>query len=229
MKLKAFGKRTHNILFHTHTVAGIVISFALFVIFFAGAFALFRGELHRWENPDARYETPINIDLDRVLRAVISDVPSFDISKRVNFVVPSEYEGDYKILGFVNEGEGRPVRKGWLINSKTYDVRLNELKERGIGEALYRLHYFGPIPVIGLYLSGLTALFFLFASVTGVLVHWKSMVDKFYAFLGEGSWKKIWKNAHTTLDLIGLPFQLVYAVTGALLGLSTLLLIPALF
>jgi len=48
MKLKALQPRLYNILFHTHTVSGIVISFALFVIFYAGAFSLFRDELYRW-------------------------------------------------------------------------------------------------------------------------------------------------------------------------------------
>ena len=31
MKLKGLGNRAYNVLFHTHTVTGIVISFALFV------------------------------------------------------------------------------------------------------------------------------------------------------------------------------------------------------
>ncbi|MEM1220431.1 MAG: PepSY-associated TM helix domain-containing protein, partial [Bacteroidota bacterium] len=96
-----------------------------------------------------------------------------------------------------------------------------------VGNTLYRLHYFGQIPVVGLYLSGLTALFFLFATVTGVIVHWRNIVDKFYAFTVKPSWKQIWTNAHTVLGMIGLPFQIVYAVTGAFYGILILLLIPS--
>ena len=33
------GNRIYNILFHTHTVSGIVISVALYVIFFTGSFS----------------------------------------------------------------------------------------------------------------------------------------------------------------------------------------------
>ena len=50
MKLKGLGNRAYNVMFHTHTVAGIVISFALFVIFYAGAFSLFRHDVAQWEN-----------------------------------------------------------------------------------------------------------------------------------------------------------------------------------
>ena len=47
--------RNYNVFFNTHTVSGIVISIALYVIFFAGAFALFKGEIQIWEegkNPE---------------------------------------------------------------------------------------------------------------------------------------------------------------------------------
>ena len=42
-------KRSYNIFLHTHTVSGIVISVALYIIFFAGAFALIKDEITVWE------------------------------------------------------------------------------------------------------------------------------------------------------------------------------------
>jgi uncharacterized iron-regulated membrane protein len=41
--------RIYNILFHTHTISGIFISLALYVIFFAGSFSFFRDEINSWE------------------------------------------------------------------------------------------------------------------------------------------------------------------------------------
>ncbi|WCC44944.1 hypothetical protein PJW08_01285 [Tenacibaculum finnmarkense] len=38
-------KRNYNVFFNTHTVSGIVISVALYVIFFAGAFSFFKEEI----------------------------------------------------------------------------------------------------------------------------------------------------------------------------------------
>ena len=43
------GNRIYNILFHTHTVSGIVISVALYIIFFTGSFSFFRDEIANWQ------------------------------------------------------------------------------------------------------------------------------------------------------------------------------------
>ncbi|MEM9673917.1 MAG: PepSY-associated TM helix domain-containing protein, partial [Bacteroidota bacterium] len=98
-----------------------------------------------------------------------------------------------------------------------------------LSNTIYYLHYFRQIPVIGLYLSGFVGLFFLFAIITGLLIHWRNLLTKFYAFVKEGKWKVIWTNAHTVLGVIGLPFQLIYAITGAFFGLLSLILLPTVF
>ena len=41
-------RRLHNVFFNTHTISGIVISVALYVIFLAGAFALFQNNINNW-------------------------------------------------------------------------------------------------------------------------------------------------------------------------------------
>lgn len=69
-KLKGLGNRAYNVMFHTHTVAGIVISFALFIIFYAGAFSLFRHEITQWENPNARYEIQSDFDYEKAIKKI---------------------------------------------------------------------------------------------------------------------------------------------------------------
>ncbi|MEM7110275.1 MAG: PepSY-associated TM helix domain-containing protein, partial [Bacteroidota bacterium] len=109
------------------------------------------------------------------------------------------------------------------------DMRIQDVKDplTTVNNTIYYLHYFRQIPVIGIYLAGFVALFFLFAIVTGLLIHWQNLLTKFYAFIKEGKWKTIWTNAHTVLGVIGLPFQLIYAITGAFFGLLILILLPA--
>lgn len=113
------------------------------------------------------------------------------------------------------------------VSSEDYSVQDMNNPLTTIGDTIYYLHYFRHIPVIGIYLSGFVALFFFFAIVTGVLIHWRNLLTKFYAFIKEGKWKTIWTNAHTVLGVIGLPFQLIYAVTGAFFGLLTFILLPS--
>lgn len=84
------------------------------------------------------------------------------------------------------------------------------------------LHFFYQLGRIGYYISGAVALFFLFAIVTGVIVHWKKIISNFYVFRPLAKLKTIWTDAHTVLGMIGIPFQFVYALTVALFGLGIL-------
>ncbi|MEP5615773.1 MAG: PepSY-associated TM helix domain-containing protein, partial [Flavobacteriaceae bacterium] len=96
-----------------------------------------------------------------------------------------------------------------------------------LGEFLYRLHFLDQIPYpYGRYLAGFVAFFFLFAIITGVLVHWKKIVSNFYVFRPWAKIKTIWTDAHTALGLIGFPFQFVYAVTGSFFLLKGILILP---
>ncbi|MEM6967326.1 MAG: PepSY-associated TM helix domain-containing protein, partial [Bacteroidota bacterium] len=231
MRLKGLPERAYNILFHTHTVAGIAISFGLFIIFYAGAFSIFRDEIYRWENPNARIEVVEAIDLDRVIATVKANNENFVEQSQFTIRTPDEYSPFVRFFGseYRDETKERTKRFSALLNpNEDYEYRHLAKPETTLGNTLYRLHYFGQIP-LGIYISGFVALFFLFASITGIVIHWRNLVTKFYAFTVRGKWRQIWTNAHTVLGVIGLPFQIMYAVTGALFGLLILLLIPSAF
>lgn len=70
------------------------------------------------------------------------------------------------------------------------------------------------------------AFFFLFAVITGVIVHWKKIVQSFYVFRPQGRWKTIWTDAHVALGMIGLPYQFMFAVTGAYLIVGYTFMLP---
>ncbi len=232
MKLKALKTRLYNVMFHTHTVSGIVISFALFVCFYAGAVALFMDELYQWENPEARIEmvNPANIDYDKVINIVEENTEVFDKSMTFGITPPSKTNPLITLYGRGENKKGVIERFTTVLHPSTYEILSNGSEANThMASTIYELHYFYQIPVIGVYLSGFVAFFFLFAIFTGLLTHWKNIINKFYAFTSEGKWKQIWTNGHVSLGFIALPFQLIYAVTGALLGLSILLLAPSAF
>ncbi len=232
MKLKALKPRAHNIMFHTHTVSGIVISAALFICFYAGAVALFMDELYQWENPEARMETvdPASVDYDQVYETIKSTLPDFDESGTFGMVPPNKKNPLIEFYGGTKDAVGTVQRFHSTINPVTYELLSDGTEEKThMARTIYELHYFEQIPVVGIYLSGLVAFFFLFAIITGLATHWKNIINKFFAFTAKGKWKQIWTNSHVSLGFITLPFQLIYAVTGALLGLSILLLAPSAF
>lgn len=226
MKLKPFNKRLHNIFFHTHTVAGIVISFALYIVFFAGAFALFMDEGYRWENPEARYETPATVDIDRAFKNVKALFPNMDKLNNISVVMPTPHNPELRIYANAFKEDSTMTRVSGLVNTQTYEATSFKEQKTHMIETLYHLHFFDQIPY-GIYIAGFTALFFLFAIITGLLIHWEDIVEKFYMLRTKSGWKNLWKDTHTTLSLIGLPFQIIYGVTGSLLGLSILFLAPS--
>ncbi|MDQ1087113.1 PepSY domain-containing protein [Siphonobacter sp. SORGH_AS_1065] len=227
MKLNGLGNRTYNIVFHTHTVSGIVISVALYIIFFAGAFTLFRDEFYQWENPSARIPMAKSMDYDGVIHQIKQLHPNFEESKRIRIILPTEEKPLLSILGTLAKPKGQSEFVGFLYNPVTRQLQSTDSPPTTVGETLFRLHYLDQVPYAGRWIAGLVALFFLFASVTGVLIHWRNILTKFYGFSLKGSPKQLWTNAHTVFGLIGLPFQLMYAITGAFYLLLILILVPA--
>lgn len=231
-------KRLYNTFFNTHTVSGIVISVALFVCFLAGAFALFQEDINKWEATTKA--TEITVDYHKVL-ATLKNV-GYTMEGRTFFMQKMDNPTPFVMV------ISRPVRStsntkllktnnnlnpnGFIsvkIDTKTYRIIDRESAEpkNHLGTFLYHLHYFDQIPKIGMYLAGLISLFFLFAIVTGTIIHWKKISTNFFTFRLKASLKNLWTDAHVALGIIGLPFQFMYAITGTLLGLSILVLLPS--
>jgi len=221
--------RHYNIYFHTHTVSGIVISVVLFVIFFAGSFSFFRDEIINWERSESTAITrEIQLDYNKALKNLDKEYVlhgrNITISKpSVENRVAVYMEGTKDTLAPAKQKEGTFF---YLDNKKFKSYTYEE--SYSLGEFLYRLHFLAQIPYpVGYYLSGFVALFFLFAIITGVLLHWKKIVSNFYVFRPKEKLKTLWTDAHTALGVIGLPFQFVYAVTGAFFMIKLLIVAPA--
>ena len=221
--------RHYNIYFHTHTVSGIVISVVLFVIFFAGSFSFFRDEIINWERSESTAITrEIQLDYNKALKNLDKEYVlhgrNITISKpAVENRVAVYMEGTKDTLAPAKQKEGSFF---YLDNKKFKSFTYEE--SYSLGEFLYRLHFLAQIPYpVGYYLSGFTALFFLFAIITGLLLHWNKIVSNFYMFRPKEKLKTLWTDAHTALGMIGLPFQFVYAVTGAFFMIKLLIVAPA--
>lgn len=220
-------KRWYNVFFHLHTVSGIVVSIALFIMFFAGGISMFKDEIEVWERGTSFSAITDQVDFDKIYKDVekkynltgrgvnfnlSSTVPEVNVyvdHSHLQDATPEDLETHYFSLD--------------LTNYTTKDYQANY----SFSEFIYRLHFLSQIPYIGTYLAGLVSLFFLFAIITGVYIHWDKIIKNIVLFRPKASWKAIWTDAHAVLGTIGLPFQFMFAVTGAFFCLSTLVLIPA--
>lgn len=227
--------RIYNILFHTHTISGIIISVALYVIFFAGSFSFFRDEIVSWERNESISEgwKLEEMDLDLILDTLEArkGIARTDVSfnqyydePRFNVSISAPKDAEAKAE------EGRGSRSDFfymnLNDLNTYDYQASY----SLGEFLYRLHFFAQLNFYGrsgYLLAGIIAFFFLFAVITGVTVHWKKIISNFFIFRPNNSIKNLWTDAHTALGIIGLPYQFIFALTGVYLIVGVTVMSPA--
>jgi uncharacterized iron-regulated membrane protein len=129
-----------------------------------------------------------------------------------------------------DQGDGKYLYQDFLTN-KAGDYASNY----DIGEFLYRLHFLAqlnevPIRVgiipFGYLVAGITAFLFLFALITGLLLHWDKMVSNFFIYRPFSKWKTVWTDMHTGLGVIGFPYQFMFAVSGIILIINTVLITP---
>lgn len=218
--------RNYNIFFHLHTVSGITITVGLFIIFFGGAFTLFRQEIGEWENGTYKQANvtslqPEKVDYNRIMDSIEKNVPSL---YGRNVYVYSEGTSDKQSVYISESVDPNADSLGKIsyeyeVNPKNYDFMSHE-SSFSFGELLYLLHFYYQLDRIGYYISGLVALFFFLAIVTGILVHWNKIRSNFFVFRPKQKLKTVWTDAHTALGVIGLPFQFIYALTGCMFGLG---------
>ncbi len=227
--------RDYNVFFNTHTVSGIVISIGLYVIFFAGAFALFMESIDHWESNEKPHGLKL-LDYDKAIAQITAegyDMHGRDLSiyyhdGQVNVYSAALADTTLKKseLGLLTEAEARG-RINLHLNEETYQKSTTRtISQKTLGSFLYDLHFFDQIPTFGFYLAGLVSVFFLFTILTGVIVHWKKIVSNFFTFRLKASIKNLWTDSHTALGVIGLPFQIMYAITGSIFCLLVAISVP---
>ncbi len=120
----------------------------------------------------------------------------------------------------------------------TYDLATKKPSDYSdgytMGEFLYRLHFLAPLNQIGINigrpfgytLAGLISFIFLFALISGLMLHWDKIKSNFFVFRPGNKWKTVWTDMHTALGVIGFPYQFMYALTGIVLIVNSVLIIP---
>lgn len=201
--------------FGLHAWAGVLGGLVLYVMFVAGALTLFHEPLEAWEEPLAQRpaEEPRGFQaaLDRSLAATGS------VPDELWLFPPRGDRGEPRIA-YLEDGEWRSP---WVDRERG----LVHERER-LAHFTYALHYLWH-DVTGRWLytaAGILAVLFLLVLVTGVLVHVKDLARQLHQFRVERSRRVLWSDMHKVLGVMGLPFQLAYAYTGAFLVLSPLLL-----
>ncbi|CAD5108120.1 PepSY-associated TM helix domain-containing protein [Zestomonas carbonaria] len=187
-----------------HTWGGLLPSWLLYVIIFAGTLACFDKELERWMRPALHVPTDSSMTADDVrdwLRQNVSDeLHAFWTH------APTEREPYWRL--------GWEVDKTEEIHNAAFDPATKApMPETVGGRFFFTLHYNLHGGMIGMYIVGLAGMFMLAALVSGVIIHRRIFKD-FFTLRPNANGQRAWLDAHNLFGVVGFPFHLVLAYTG---------------
>ncbi|WP_437675086.1 PepSY-associated TM helix domain-containing protein [Sorangium sp. So ce131] len=211
---KKLSRHAFTTFWDVHAWTGVIGGLLLYVMFLSGGIALFRDQLAVWEEPIAQQRSAaaqggLEDALDRGLAAAGA------APEQLWFYPPKDGLGAAKLRYYAEGAETSAwIHEGLVpererLSSFLFD--LHYLWHKATGEWLY-------------YLAGSLSVALLLALATGVLIHLKDIVRQFHQFRPEKTRRVLWSDMHKVLGVMGLPFQVMYAYTGAFLVFGGLLL-----
>lgn len=212
--------RNYNIYFHTHTISGIIITAVLYVIFFAGSLSFFKYEISAWQkNEPNDIEAKRSLNYNRLIDSVSKDYNLY--GRNISFYSsPQTAKINVRVSSSKDTIHDKERGGFFYLDPKTFKTT-DYRASYDLGEFLYRLHFLAQVNQIaklgfplGYYIAGFVSFVFLFALITGILVHWKKIVSNFFTFRPWEKLKTVWTDLHTALGVITFPFLFVFAVTG---------------
>jgi uncharacterized iron-regulated membrane protein len=206
--------RTYQIFWDAHAWAGVVASLLLYVMFFMGAFALFYPEIDVWAEPGPA-APPV------LARPRLS--PLLEQLAREHGVAGAERV----VFKPERSGLSAYISKPGELTEFRYVAASGRLEpaRSGLGSFLYSMHYLGPIPY-GIWVAGFASMALFMALVSGLFIHIKDLSRQWFQFRPEQLVRTWTSDLHKVLGVFGLPYQLLYAWTGAVLCLGYLVVEP---
>ncbi|WP_240147841.1 PepSY-associated TM helix domain-containing protein [Luteibacter yeojuensis] len=201
-----------------HTWTGLLAGFALFIAFYAGALTMFHEQIDTWAMPRAAMA---RADTMERAHAMLADIVAKHPAARTQIGVtyPADHPS-HEVAAYWMEKDGS--WKTQALGDST--PRDSEDHEHGLADFVYELHYDLGIPVVGIYLMGVVSVIYGLALLTGLLIHLPNLVRELFALRPGNNLKRLWQDAHNVIGILSLPFHIVFAITGALLCLTLVLL-----
>lgn len=202
-----------------HSALGIAFAALIYVVCLTGTLAVFLHELNRWEQPEAPVvASPLSPEAaNALLQATYAKAVAAGAAHDVFIMGPSPVQS--RVLGNFHDHE-QGIEGDWIGDANGNLVVAHHAPwATFVGDLHMHLH----LPrTWGLFLVGLTGVTLLSSLISGLLSHPRLFKDAFALRWG-GSRHLEQADLHNRLGVWGLPFHVVVSTTGALLGLSTLI------
>jgi len=193
-----------------HSVLGLSMAALLYIVTLSGVIAVFDHELQRWEQPGAPEMTRIapgavQDAAEAVLAAPDPATEHFFVNLPTADLPRTVITTDRR--AFFLDREGNPAGR----------------EAHPWTQFLLDLHYYLHLPeTAGLTLVGMTGVVFLALAVSGLLAHPRLFRDAFRLRLGAGR-RLSQADLHNRLGVWTSPFHIASALSGAILGLITVI------
>ena len=202
-----------------HSALGLAFAALIYVVCLSGALAVFVQEFARWEQPDGPMveATPAPEVIAAMLRAGYARAQAEGAAHDIYLSGPLRSPGRMQVHYDDHE---KGIEGEWLADAQgQLAVPITAPWADFIGALHMQLH----LPrTWGMYLVGLTGVALFSSLISGLLSHPRIFKDAFMLRRG-GSLRLQEADLHNRLGVWGLPFHVVVSVTGALLGLSSLI------
>lgn len=202
-----------------HSALGLAFAALIYIVCLTGTLAVFLHELHRWEQPNAPlvHEQLRPEALNEAVWSGYGQALIDNAAQDLILVAPSPMTPRFLVM-YHNVATGEEGE--WVADADGHlKARVRAPLADFIGELHMRLH----LPrTWGVFLVGLTGVALLSSLISGLLSHPRIFKDAFALRWG-GSKRLQEADLHNRLSVWGLPFHFVVSLTGALLGLSTLI------
>lgn len=213
MNIKPSNKLVKNSL-NAHTWIGLTVGVLMYLVCLSGAIVVFFEEFERWEQPNVEEYLDYNPQL--IAEAVKNfQVKADKTPDSIYVVLPNEAVPRIHVAG-----DG----KEWFVNK---DGSLGEKVKEGWTHMLKGLHIKLHLPqTLGLIIVGSLGAMLCALIISGLIAHPRIFKDAFTLRIG-GNKRLEQADLHNRLSVWGTPFYLMIGVTGAFIGLVSILIAVA--
>ena len=202
-----------------HSALGLAFAALIYVVCLSGTLAVFAYEFQRWEQPDGpTVRGSVSPETVAAVLAAGYTQALADNSAHDMFILSPALTGSRLVVNYHDHQTG--VEGSWLADA---EGRLVMRAKAPWTEFLTHLHIDLHLPrTWDMFIVGLTGVALLSSLVSGLLSHPRIFKDAFALRWG-GSRRLQEADLHNRLGVWGLPFHIAVSLTGALLGLATLI------
>ncbi|QIZ83988.1 PepSY domain-containing protein [Bermanella marisrubri] len=231
--------QTSKNLIDAHGWLGVIISGVLMIVFACGTASFFRDNIVNWDkhyNPEKVIEKD-ELNIAGVVQYVQDNYSNIPNDHSVFISMPKDtfpyYRIHLEVEKEVDESELGKNKHAEVVNGRTIiheqvneyldPYTLSPIDENAdnhyLGHMFYKLHINLKLGAIGAYIVGFVSLFFFVILISGVLIHFKRIVSRFYMYRLNKS-RSTYLDGHNLIGITTLPYTVMYALTGILFNLG---------